>query len=204
MGEGIEIVNEPDWKTRSILREWWHGVLRQHHQFKCFAFFLILPGDTAAFDYLLNYGRELDLLSGSECLILIQTRSEIGIDTFSYLKLLPLLVESMSEGYSIRTARYFGIGFDVFPCIVLFENIRSHDYVVKSLKGMDVQEIMLQMRILFTTLQHAIELREKPIDYLLKQNTVTKPDRMDEWVSASPQEAEPQTFESAVEAVLRP
>src|SRR5512141_1620815 len=74
----------PDELNSEAIRDWWHSLLREHGPYPAYAFFLVLASDTDATSYLLEYGTELDNLSGQNCLIIVFNKTKIrrsGIDT---------------------------------------------------------------------------------------------------------------------------
>ena len=59
-----------DAADKKALRKWWHQILREHSSYSCFAILLILPADKEAIRYLSNFGRDLHLISGDNCLVI--------------------------------------------------------------------------------------------------------------------------------------
>lgn len=152
------------------LRESWQRVLETHGQYACFAFFLLLPSDQDAIRYLTEYGRELDLVSGDDCLVLVQTKRDVVFGAAMFLHLLPAVIENASSGYSLKTADYFDIGADEFPCLVLFQDIHSTEHVLVSFAGLDQEQIAGKIRSVFTVIHRAVEAKTNPLEALARQN----------------------------------
>src|ERR1051325_2501992 len=49
-------------------RALWHYILKSHGKYSCYAVFLLLPSDVEAIRYFKEFGKELDMISGKECL----------------------------------------------------------------------------------------------------------------------------------------
>jgi hypothetical protein len=66
-----------------LLQNWWHTVLREHDKYFCFAILLVLPADEDAIRYATDFGKELDSISGKDCLVLVLTDTHVqhsGLD----------------------------------------------------------------------------------------------------------------------------
>lgn len=148
------------------LREWWHQVLRDHERYRCYAFFLCLPSDRDAIEYVTKYRKELDALSGNNCLIIFL--SKVGFRRSGYDKTIWnfAINEHIQEGYSITVANLFKIKYTDFPCLALFGTIHSPKRIVFSFKGLEVDGIARQMREIFTTVQQAVASGKDPVSTL--------------------------------------
>lgn len=110
--------------NRSELRRWWHDILRTKGKYTSYAFFMLLPSDVSTIEYIKNYGTELNLLSGKNCLILMLGKVEGGNPLEEGMTEIAL-DEYINKGYSTAIARFFKIKLQLFPCVVFFEDIRS-------------------------------------------------------------------------------
>lgn len=148
------------------LREWWHQVLRDYERYQCYAFFLCLPSDRDAIEYVTRFGKELDVLSGKNCLIIVLSRA--GFRRSGYDKTIWnfAINEHIYEGYSIAVANLFKIKYTDFPCLVLFKTMHSPKRAVFSFKGLEVDEIARQMRGIFTIVQQSVTNGKDPISAL--------------------------------------
>jgi hypothetical protein len=145
------------------LRDWWHNILREYGRYPCSAIFLFLPSDKEARTYFVDFGKEIDLLSGDNCLVIALSENDfksVGFDNNIWLK----VAEAHSnEGHSIKVARLFDIDFTQFPCVVFFDDIRSSDYSIITFKGLTAQEISNKMRSIFSVIQDAVESKQAPL-----------------------------------------
>ena len=66
----------PQKNDHRSVREWWHDVLRNYGYYSCYAIFLALPSDKEIIRYLTDYGRELDLISGENCLVIALSKTD--------------------------------------------------------------------------------------------------------------------------------
>ena len=153
----------PSSKTRSSVREWWHKNLREHGRYPCYAIILVLPSDTEAVKYLDDFGHELHLISGDTCLILTLNQTQFSVPAFDETIWEKAVNEHVASGYSARVAQLLDISFDRFPCMVIFEDIRSSEHVVITLKDMPAKEVSEKLRVIFSLIQTAVEDGENPL-----------------------------------------
>jgi len=153
-------------QDQNVVRNWWHNLLRNHGKYSSYAFFLILPSDKAAINYLVDYVDEIDLLSNKNCLALLFGKNRAissNMDKEAWGK---LVYEYVKENFSIKLAEYFEIPFTQFPCMVVFRDIRAQEHVEISLKNMTTDEIIRTMRATFATLMKSASAKEDPIQAL--------------------------------------
>lgn len=157
---GIEIKSTP---ALNLLGEWWHQILREYKRYRCYAFFLCLPSDRDAIEYITKYGKELDVLSGENCLVVFLSKA--GFRRMGYDKTVWnfAINEHIQEGYSVTVANLLKINYTDFPCLALFGTLDSPKRVVFSFKGLDVDRIARQVREIFTTVQQAVASGKDPI-----------------------------------------
>ena len=77
--------------------------------------------------------------------------------------------EQVTNGQSIEIANLFEIKFTEFPCVVIFQDIRSSDYLVVSLQKMDADEISQKMRSVFQAIKSASANKVNPLIELKAQ-----------------------------------
>jgi hypothetical protein len=205
-----------DIKDRAQLRAWWHDLQRSEGHYSCYAIFLLLPSDTEAIRYLVDFGQELDVISGNNCLVIALSRhnfkrskiddhiSVANDDVAKRTKAIREMMEShipvwrnddknkdakarrktrdnsrtkkvpvwrwedaineqAQKGYSVEVAKLFNIKLDEFPCLVIFQDIRSPAHITITLKEMNTKEIIQRMRTIFSVIQDAIEKGTNPL-----------------------------------------
>lgn len=187
-------------KDRNALRDWWHEILRTHGRYSCYAIFLTLPSDTEALRYLTNYGNELNLIAGENCLVVTLSTTgfqRTGFDNEGWRK---FIEEQTSNGYSIIVANIFAIPFTKFPCLLLFQDIRSPEHVAVTLTEMTAEEIKTRMRLVFTVIQKAVNDHKKPLEELEKQQNIEFVQKTTKLVANKIGGYADKTFEKAMEA----
>lgn len=147
-----------------LLRDWMHTVFREYGKYSCFAILLILPADEEAIRYAVDFGEELDLISGEGCLVLVLTDTQVKRSGFDEDLWRLAVSEQAKKGHSRTVAGLFDIGYDEFPCLIVFRDIRSPEHVLVKLKGMTAEEIADQMRTLFTVVHKAVSSEEDPLE----------------------------------------
>ncbi len=198
---------------RSI-RSWWHSIIRERGKFPLYAFVLALPSDQAVVSYLSEYGEELDYISGDSCLIIALNRNKFrrsGLDE----ELRPLdgglnidywrqLIKAIgSKGYSVLIAKHFDIDFTEFPCMVIFQDIRSPGHVLISLSGMEVHEIADRMKTIFSLIRKSA-LENKPLLIELEKLRVKETFQSEgKQLISSIRSIAGKTFETAIEVWLK-
>jgi hypothetical protein len=154
------------------LRNWWHEILREHGHFKCSAVFLAFSADTAIAEYLKDNAEELNLLSGNSCLVI--SVSDVGF--VNYQKDPNLwrisLQDHITKGYSDRIAKIFGVKTAEFPCLLVFRDIRTSDFVKINLKGLTSDQLVQSMRLVFSTIESAVSKRKDPLVELKRNQKI--------------------------------
>ena len=158
----------PPIEGHKSIREWWHKILTHYDRYPSYAMFLALPSDKEAIRYLKEFGKELHLITGKSCLVI--TLTSLGFMQYgSGDEFMPLAVdEHIVEGYCLQASRLFSIGFDEFPCLLLFRDIRKPQHIRISLKGLSAEEIAQEMRGIFTVLDKSVGQGEDPIEVIDK------------------------------------
>lgn len=182
------------------LREWWHDILRNFDRYKCYAMFLCLPADKEAIKYLTDYGRELDLISGKDCLVMGFSKGEFRRSGFDSRLWDNAVDEQVSQGYSLEIAKKLQIKLTDFPCVVLFDDVRSKNRETFSFKGKTADEISNQMRQIFTAIQDGIEKKEKPLTSIKKHKTLENVQRVNRSFWSKLFDFSEKTFQAAIEA----
>jgi hypothetical protein len=173
----------PSPKDRAGLREWWHEILRYAGRYSCYALFLMLPSDTELIQYLIKFGPELDAISNNSCLVIMldstnfkpsgfddnflkETKDIHFFDFFkrARIKTWAKTIQNQSlRGYSVTAASTLNIHLDGFPCLVIFDDIRSANHIIVSLKDMSIEDIARKMRTIFSIINRATASNENPL-----------------------------------------
>jgi hypothetical protein len=196
-------------KDPSSVRKWWHKILREEGRYACYALFLVLPSDKDTIHYLLQYGTELDLITGDDCLVIslgdTQVKRSDGLGRESWGE---MVKQHVGKGYSVKMAQFLGIDLDDFPCFVIFEDIRSSKHIAITLKGMGTKEIAEKMRSVFSTIHKALANKQSPIDRVEKVESKERLVKRGQTVANKIGHIAEKTFEKAieiwVETVIKP
>jgi hypothetical protein len=209
----------PNRQDKSALREWWHAILRNHGRYSCCAIFLVLPSDKETIRYLTDFGIELDLVSGENCLVIALSKDEFrrsGFDTAikkasvterisSFLEEMwnAAIREHVSDGYSVHVAQLFEIDLTDFPCLLVFQDIRSPKHVLITLKGMTAEEISEQMRSVFSIIRKAVADKENPVDALAQHRDSEALRKKGKTILTKVGSLAEKTFETAIETWVK-
>jgi len=160
---GLQFVPPPHSLESYPLREWWDEIVRRYGHYPSFATLLALPADEEVIRYQKEFGKELHLITGENCLVI--TLTELGFMQYgSDDKIIPLAIdEGVSNGYCLKMADLFKIQFDQFPCLILFRDIRSSDHILITLKGLSKEEVAQEMRELFSVVKQAVKEGKDPL-----------------------------------------
>jgi hypothetical protein len=193
----------PSPEDRHRLREWWHSVLRDYGRYSCYAIFLTLTSDKELIRYVTEFGCELDLISGDNCLVIALASTGVRLPGFSRSAWEAAMKEYVLEGYSIEVAQLFDISFEGFPCLVVFQDIRSPKHILVRLKGMTAEEIAHRMRSLFSIIQTAVSHKQNPLTVIERhRNEETFREKGRSTISQLRSLAG-KTFETAMEACIK-
>jgi hypothetical protein len=190
-----------DPKAPHLLREWWHQILRQHGRYACYAVFLLLPADWEARRYVKKFDRELDLISGADCLIIALGKNNfrrLGVDQWGRVA-----DRQATAGYSLKVAQLFEIDLTELPCLVVFEDIRSPSHIAISLKEMTAEEIAERMRSLFSIIHKAISEKNNPLAAIEKHRNQENLRKAGQTIVSNLRTFVGATFEAAMEAWIR-
>jgi len=188
--------------SRFSLREWWHNILRNHGKFSCYAIFTVLPSDKEALSYLTDFGKEIDLISGDDCLIIALGGTNFRRAGFDE-KLWNVAVKQHSdEGYSVKIAKLFDIKLSEFPALMLFKDIRSPEHVIINLKDMTSSQIANYMRVIFSTISEAVRKGQDPLKAVSQYKTKEKIQATSKGAISELRSYAGITFEKAIEAWL--
>jgi hypothetical protein len=182
------------------LKKWWHEILRNYGRYSCYAIMLALPSDTEVVNYLRSFGKELDLISGEDCLLIALTMQGFWRFGFDYAIMEAAFNEQVSEGYSLEVAKVLQINLTDFPSLVIFDDIRSKDFVLVQLKGLSVEAIAERMREIFVVIQDANSKKEKPIPVLKRYLNIEVLRHKSRSTLKTLSEFGGRTFEKAMEA----
>ena len=186
-----------------ILRKWWHHVLRNYGKYSSYAMFLLLPSDKEAIQYLTEYDKELGLMSGKDCLVLVITKSGDEDKHLEEDDKQLAIKEYILEGYSISIAHLFGINLDMFPCLVVFRDIRSSEHIIVSFKDMTVNEIALKIRAIFSIIHSAIIEKQNPLQRLENERKNEKFRMVGKTIVGEIQNIAGKTIETVVETLVK-
>ncbi|NOH03673.1 MAG: hypothetical protein HND47_17785 [Chloroflexi bacterium] len=193
----------PEKITPKILREWWHDILKAYGKYSCCAFVLALPTDEQTIKYLTDFGKEIDLISGKDCLVIAMNDSQLMRYGFDENLWRIAINEQVSNGQSIKVANLFSIEYTEFPCMVLFQDIRNSEHLVISLRGMDVNEISQKMRSVFSIVQSAVAQKRNPLHELKHQKNKKELQSAGESIIGNLRSFAGKTFDTAMEAWIQ-
>lgn len=149
-----------------IIRNWWHNLLRYNKIYSCYAILLVLPSDFEAIRYLKDFGNELNLISGEDCLVIIFGNYGLMPGSFRDEGWLSAVDEHSTRSYCIKTAEYFNIKYSEFPCLILFKDIKSQEHLEIALKSQTAEQIAENLRSIFYVIRQAITRNKNPINAL--------------------------------------
>lgn len=188
---------------RQSLRKWWHQILKDYNHYSCYAVFLALPSNQGAINYLTKFGKELDLISGENCFVVALSDTKFKCSDFNENVWCEAIEEHITEGHCIKVAQLFDIGFDTFPCLVVFEDIRSTKHIVIKLRMMTDEEIAEKMQTIFSILQKAIKRKKNPIESLESYSNNEKLQQAGHSIVSQIRSFTEKTFEVAMEAWIK-
>jgi len=192
----------PPWNyiTAMQLRAWWHEILRNYGKYPCSAFVLALPQDTQVISYLTKFGRELDLISGENCLVIALSDANVWCSEFDEDRWDASISAQVFNGESLKIAKLFNIEITEFPCLVVFKDIRSSDHLVVSLRDMNLDEISQKMRSIFSIVQTSISNKTDPILEIKRQENKKELQKAGRSIMGNIRKLTDKTVETVVEA----
>lgn len=158
----MEIRRPPLSSELKPVEDWWQQIKASSGNYACCGVVLALPSDAYLIQYLEDFGGELDLLSGKSCLIIVLTNHEFKLGELRTKGIAPAIPDHIWNGYCLEVAKLLGIGYDDFPCFVVFDTVESDAFVAISLKGLDQAQISERMRNVFSIVQEAIQNKRNP------------------------------------------
>lgn len=186
-----------NFEDRRALREWWHEVQREQGRYSCYASFLALPADKETIRYLAEFGKELAVISGKDCLI-------ISPEWFDSEKRWRIPIEEqVSKGHSIKIASLFGVDIVELPCLVIFQDIRSSKHVMVSLKGMTADEVAEKMRLVFSIVHKAVSEKINPLRAIEQRRNQENLRVKGKALASQIRSAAGKSFETAMEALIK-
>ena len=155
--------------SASSIRDWWHDILRNYGRNSFYGIFLLLPSDVEVIRYLVEFENELDMITRNDCLILIFTR--IGFRRQKIDRVLSQIAveDHVIDGHCIQLGDMFNVDIQEYPCLLLFNSIRSPQFIIVSLKRLMAAEISEKMRMIFSVSRNAIAQGKNPLDALEAQ-----------------------------------
>ena len=188
--------------TKKAIREWQHELFRKYGKSTCYVLFLVLPSDLEAITYLTHYGQELHQISGDNALVLAFSEANYKIATSKFQDWYwnASIIEQIDEGLSLKVARLFDIKYSEFPCLLIFEDIRSPQHIMINLKNLTAGEISLKMREVFSSIQKAATKKEAPISTIKKDLAIENIQKTGQVTINTIQGFAGKTFEAALKA----
>jgi len=201
----IAYTRPPDSSTNMhSIEKWWDNIRGGSGQYSCYGIFLVLPSDITTIDYLISYIDELHVISGKNCLILLVSLEFLGTYDTDAKDLWKLVVGQYSvRGHSVQLGRIFDTGVDKFPCLILFEDIRTDKYITISLTDMSLEDIVKTMRIIFTVVDTSIRQKKSPIIVLEKTRAIEKFNNKGKFLVSQMQALVGKTIETVLTAWIK-
>jgi hypothetical protein len=186
-----------------ILRESWHELLRNYDRYPCCAIFLLLPSDKEVIRYLSENGNELDLISGSDCLIMVMGNTAVNRPNFKEGFWQEVIAENASEGYSVKVAHFLAIELTEFPCVIFFRGIRDTKHVIVSLTNMSTEQIAEKMRSTFSIIHKATTHQKDVISSLAVYLNLGKVNQKGKAILEKAGNLTEKTIETIMEALIK-
>jgi hypothetical protein len=191
-----------DIADKSSIRNWWHEIMRNYGKYACYGMFLILPSDKETIRYLTEFGKELNFISGDNCLVIVLSKDAFKSPSFNQGLWNEIVGEHSDEGYSIKFAHIFGIDLTEFPCLLLFREIRSAEHVTIPLNGLTVDELTSKMRAIFSAIHRSVESKKNPLVGVIKLQSIEKVRTVTQKVSGRVESLAEKTLEAAINALM--
>jgi hypothetical protein len=156
-------VRVPEEYTPRALAVWWEGIAEEYGRYPCIATLLALPADREAIRYATEFGDELDAISQEHCLVIALSKTGMRRSGFDRKLWTSAVSEHVYDGHSARLAGLFGVDFAEFPCLLVFRDIHSEEYRAVSLKGMTAEQIVDEMRSIFSVIRNAVREGGDPL-----------------------------------------
>lgn len=128
--------------SKDDIKEWWQD-FQSKYRYPLYCIVLASATDTEAVQLLLNHNGELDQISGSDCCF-------IFFRDMSRRKNFEPYIYSEYSRRIYPFARFIGIDFNKFPCLLFFQQVDSGRYIHVSLQGLSQQEIIVLVRNIMT------------------------------------------------------
>lgn len=192
-----------DTKNIGLIRDWWHGILRNHGKYSSYAILLVLPSDKETIRYLKEFGKELDLISGKDCLILTFGDSGIKRPNFGDISWVSTVEGHITKGYSINAANIFNVEFSKFPCLLIFNDARSPEHIIVTLKGLTAEGVAEKLRVVFSTIKRAVQEKGNPLKSLELKRKEESFQRAGNSVLSEIKDFAGKTLEMAMEAIIK-
>jgi len=216
MPMNIGRIEDFDTRQRRQMKEWWDSLKDQHGEYPCFGVLLLLPGDEEAFQYIREYAREFDLLSGINCLVIVVGRFDrepipssndddakgiLSKEERMFMRKFSLVFEDYAyKGNSINVSKLFGKSFDEFTAFIVFRDILSPEHVLINLKGLVADDISATLRRVFSTIDDAISSGKDPLDLIEKRHARDIIQKTGRTVIGTARSFAGQAFQKAMEA----
>ncbi len=217
-GGGTFIEPPSNHLDKTVMRKWWHEILRNYRHFDCYAIFLVFPSDRETIRYLTEFGNDAEIISGKNCLVVTLSKSgfrfsgfnnrwheelsdENKLGTMEQVRKLAIN-EYVTSGYSSSIAQLFQVEVTQFPCLLLFRDIHSSQHYVATLKGMKAEEISEYLRVIFSVVRKAAEDKEDIFVALERHQNNANLLKSGKSVLTKSSGLASKTFEVAIEALI--
>jgi hypothetical protein len=190
-------------RNHFVLREWWFEIQRRFHDYSCYGIFLILPSDKEVSRYLNEFGVELDTISRNNCLIIFLGDGNFQRPDINSKEWQATIRKHITLGGSVKIAQLFEIEYAKFPCLVLFEDIRSDKHIMVHLKDMSAEEVAEKLRIIFSVIQRSIPDKQNPLIALDKYRNNEKLQQTGKSIVTEVRGFAGKTMETVMEAIVK-
>lgn len=187
-----------DHDFRSQLRNWWHELIRENGKYHCYLILLALSSDKEAVRYFKEYGREIDVITGNNCLVIALTSNLIE-ESNSWNKAID---EHIEKGYTVKIAELFDVSLEKFPSLLVFQDIRSPEHMIYPLKNQTAEQISQLLRMIMSTVNQSIKNGTTPLEGLSQKENKDKIIETGKNVVGTVKTLANKTLESAVQALV--
>ena len=144
---------------------------RQHGKYPCYAFPLMLAGDLDFYNYFIEYGSELDQISGDDCFVMIvadEVREQLSIKNNLGTNWAILTGSDNGRQINRKLGERFDLVYTDFPAMVFFRNIHDSKYLLIRFKGLTTSEVVNLMREVFSVVVGAVRANKDILSELEK------------------------------------
>lgn len=187
---------------KASYRNWWHSILRNFGKYPCYGIFLLLPSDNDLLNYLLVHGNELNIIS-TNCLVIAPSPYKVKNPNFQLDIWRASVRAYVHDGYGRVFSNLFNIPISSYPNFVVFNDFQSADYAQISLQNMNMQEISTKLRTIFSIIDKAAILKEKPVNLIEKTALKNKINSIGIHMITDVKSLTKTTFEVLIESLIK-